>query len=173
MMNAFIKALFGFVLGSAWMLLSEKPCVRSTARVKHLSTTAALNNLPVLHSLNCSWSCSRMRRKPPAPPVRPPAPEAGPASASNRTRAERRAAGSTRRPSAARLIRKYSWHTLNVPCFIHICFVIRVLHFSSVILCKCWWRLWTPPPHITCAASNPMTISWPSRKSPWMIFVWF
>lgn len=146
--------------GSAWMLLSEKPCVCSTAEVKHLSVIAALNNLPVLHSLNCSWSCSRMKTKPPVPPVRPPAPEAGPASASNPTRAEKRAAGSTRRPSAARLITpphsaqslfyeivvfkslyytqciKYSWHTLNAPCFIHICFVICV-HFSSVILCKC------------------------------------
>lgn len=55
-------------------------------------------------SLTCWWSCSRMRRKLPAPQVRPPAPEAGPVSASNLTRAGRRAARSTRRPSAARLI---------------------------------------------------------------------
>lgn len=55
-------------------------------------------------SLNCWWSCSRTRRKPPAPLVRPTAPEAGPASASNLTRVERRAARSTRRQSAARLI---------------------------------------------------------------------
>lgn len=62
------------------------------------------SNLPAVCSLTCWWSCSRTRRKPAAPAARPPVPEAGPASASSPTRAERRAARSTRRRWAARLV---------------------------------------------------------------------
>lgn len=55
-------------------------------------------------SLTCWWSCSRTKRRQPVPLVRSPGREAGLASASNLTRAGTKAAKSTRRPSAARLI---------------------------------------------------------------------